>query len=266
MLLLRRFGWRSCWWRRTHVWQTGEGDAAHCLPRGARDHGPRPRGNVHPYVSVSLCLCVSVSLSLRLNLVPPAHTARAHAASPRNADDRFLPGWQNGATPTEGGTQCTCADGLPTVAPFTPPAEDAAAVDVDAGECWTDSGMNYNNHAHTITTKPATTPAACCDICSTTTGCKFWTHLGPTCWLKNSTVGRTKLSGAVSGGSGTKPHFPPPSHSTTEGPECDQGLRAGGGGQPCLWWSQGCSIGECLASVASACACLSCRVPAASHL
>lgn len=25
--------------------------------------------------------------------------------------------------------------------------------------------------------------------------------------------------------------------------ECDQGLRAGGGGQPCLWFSQGCSIG-----------------------
>ena len=24
---------------------------------------------------------------------------------------------------------------------------------------------------------------------------------------------------------------------------CDQGVRAGGGGQPCLWWSQGCSIG-----------------------
>ena len=24
---------------------------------------------------------------------------------------------------------------------------------------------------------------------------------------------------------------------------CDQGLRAGGGGQPCLWFSQGCSIG-----------------------
>ena len=27
------------------------------------------------------------------------------------------------------------------------------------------------------------------------------------------------------------------------GPACEQGLRAGGGGQPCLWWSQGCSIG-----------------------
>ena len=27
------------------------------------------------------------------------------------------------------------------------------------------------------------------------------------------------------------------------GAPCDQGLRANGGGQPCLWWSQGCSIG-----------------------
>ena len=26
--------------------------------------------------------------------------------------------------------------------------------------------------------------------------------------------------------------------------QCDMGVRAkGGGGQPCLWWSQGCSIG-----------------------
>eukprot|EP01052_Picozoa_sp_SAG31_P042765 SAG31_NODE_6895_length_1858_cov_1.828880_1_plen_188_part_00 len=51
-------------------------------------------------------------------------------------------------------------------------------------------------------------------------------------------------------GVGAKPaHFPPPSRGGgAHGQECDQGLRAGGGGQPCLWWSQGCSIGcaECV--------------------
>lgn len=34
----------------------------------------------------------------------------------------------------------------------------------------------------------------------------------------------------------------PPRHPAKTA-ECDQGLRVNGGGQPCLWWSQGCSIG-----------------------
>ena len=59
---------------------------------------------------------------------------------------------------------------------------------------------------------------------------------------------------AVSGGSGAKPKLPPVTphgDGHGKGKQCDQGLRAGGGGQPCLWWSQGCSIGcaECATDI-----------------
>ena len=102
--------------------------------------------------------------------------------------------------------------------------------------------MNYNSHAHNIMDKPGATPEVCCSLCEKTPGCKFWTHLAHTCYLKNSTTGRSHLAGAVSGGSGAKPALPHPGQSVSSG-ECDQGLRTNGGGQPCLWWSQGCSIG-----------------------
>lgn len=132
-----------------------------------------------------------------------------------------------------------CANGLPTV---SPPKEPVAQV--DAGACWSDAGVNYDSHAHNIMDRPGKTPAVCCSLCTDTPGCKFWTHLADTCYLKNATVGRIHLAGATSGGSGTKPPLPPPpapGHKAS--PECDQGLRVNGGGQPCLWWSQGCSIG-----------------------
>jgi len=178
----------------------------------------------------------------------------------RNANDRDLPAFTGGKSPD---TPCTCAqrllpapscpprelgacrlmcshsccchlvnrcaNGLPTV---SPPKEPVAQI--DAGTCWSDAGMNYNSHPHNIVDKPGATPSACCSLCAETPGCKFWTHLGQTCYLKNSTAGRTHLAGAVSGGSGAKPPLPsPPSpHGRgATGGECDQGLRVNGGGQ-----------------------------------
>eukprot|EP01045_Picozoa_sp_COSAG04_P008730 COSAG04_NODE_491_length_13463_cov_5.877432_1_plen_336_part_10 len=161
------------------------------------------------------------------------------AASPRNANDRFLADFENGASPA---TPCTCADGYEKIAPYHPaePAEQ-----VEAGTCWTDVGYNYNNHPHEIAEKKGKDPAACCELCSQTAGCKFFTYLNGGCYLKSSDAGRTPLHGAISGGSGAKPKLPPAAPHQPKHPpaQCDQGLRVGGGGQPCLWWSQGCSIG-----------------------
>lgn len=102
--------------------------------------------------------------------------------------------------------------------------------------------MNYDSHAHNIKTLSSPSAAACCATCSETRGCQAYTFVSKTCFIKNSTTGRSPLSGATSGGVGIKPVFPSQPHTGAKG-ECDQGLRSNGGGQPCLWWSQGCSIG-----------------------
>ena len=175
-------------------------------------------------------------------------TAEAHAGlfipTARNANDRDLPDYVDGRAPQPGATQCTCADGLPNVSPWKPPPAD---VEVEAGGCWSDPGMNYNSHAHNIGTVKAKTASACCATCSELDGCKFFTWLHGTCWLKNATAGRVHLAGASSGGVGAKPPLPAPGggggNHNNDGQPCDQGLRVNGGGQPCLWWSQGCSIG-----------------------
>ena len=57
------------------------------------------------------------------------------------------------------------------------------------------------------------------------------------CAALGGTTGRSTMHGATSGGIGPKPNFP------QKGGGCDQGIRLGAGGQPCMWWSQGCSIG-----------------------
>ena len=65
-----------------------------------------------------------------------AATAHAHAGvfipPARNADDRFLPAFQNGKSPA---TPCTCANGLPTVSPPKHPES-------KNGEC--DMGLRSN--------------------------------------------------------------------------------------------------------------------------
>jgi len=141
----------------------------------------------------------------------------------RNAIERNLPDFQNGRSPD---TPCTCANGLDK------PHEEM----LTEGQCFLDPGMNYNSHANNIKTVAASSTSACCDLCSSTEGCKFWTLSSGHCYMKNATTGRSELHGATSGGLGAKPHFP------TDG-GCDQGVRVGAGGQPCMWWSQACSIG-----------------------
>ena len=78
----------------------------------------------------------------------------------------------------------------------------------------------------------------CCGLCRNSAGCKAWTHRDSTCWLKNDTAGRVAAADCVSGGA---------VHGGAARPwqaGCDLGARrAGGAGQSCLWWSQGCSIG-----------------------
>eukprot|EP00036_Acanthoecidae_sp_10tr_P012007 CAMPEP_0182917744 /NCGR_PEP_ID=MMETSP0105_2-20130417/1687_1 /TAXON_ID=81532 ORGANISM="Acanthoeca-like sp., Strain 10tr" /NCGR_SAMPLE_ID=MMETSP0105_2 /ASSEMBLY_ACC=CAM_ASM_000205 /LENGTH=475 /DNA_ID=CAMNT_0025054763 /DNA_START=27 /DNA_END=1454 /DNA_ORIENTATION=+ len=154
----------------------------------------------------------------------------------RNAIDRSLPQFTGGKSPD---TPCTCANGFPTVHPPRPT--------VGSAQCWTDPGMNYNSHPDNLAIKKAESVDVCCDLCSATTNCSFFTFLkSGTCYLKAADVGRTALGDAISGGVGTKPNFPNPPNPATKG-ECDTGNRWGGDGQPCLWWSQGCSIGckEC---------------------
>ena len=171
--------------------------------------------------------------------------AQAHAGlyipTARNAEDRDLPMFSGGKSPS---TPCTCANGLTKVSPPKAGPVMADAAGVEATGCWSDLGMNYNSHAHQIKVLSAPTAAACCASCSEHSGCKFFTYVtaAKSCYLKNSTAGRSHMGGAVSGGSGTKPSLPPISPAD-HGKECDMGLRVNGGGQPCLWWSQGCSIG-----------------------
>ena len=78
------------------------------------------------------------------------------------------------------------------------------------------------------------------------------------CYLKNSTAGRSPLTGAVSGGVGKMPPLPP----LNKPGECDQGLRVNGGGQPCLWWSQvrwaGYIAGSGAVAVLLPCCCPAC--------
>jgi hypothetical protein len=155
-----------------------------------------------------------------------------------------------------------------------PPREVAKAVQqMEASGCWSDPGMNYNSHAHQMEWAKAPTVSACCAKCGETHGCVAFTYLtgNKECLLKNSTTGRSHLAGAISGGPGTKPALPPVApHGRPSQGACDQvcyccpwvaglcwksapltmrggwgsqGVRVNGGGQPCLWWSQGCSIG-----------------------
>lgn len=177
-----------------------------------------------------------------MNLAVLAGTILGHTAlfspTPRNSVDRFLPQFEHGQSPD---TPCTCANGLPSVAPYKPPP----TTDAGQGRCWRDpvEGINYNNHQHNIAREPAGSFDTCCELCTSTTGCTAVTFVSHECFLKNSTVGRTPLAGAISGGVGKMPPLPPlpPRPPHTQG--CDQGLRINGGGQPCLWWSQACSIG-----------------------
>lgn len=181
-------------------------------------------------------------------------TVEAHSGlyipTARNANDRDLPGFENGAAPTPGATQCTCGDGLSKHAPL-PPLD---AEETDTGVCWGDLGMNYNSHPHQMKVIKAADASACCVTCSETVGCKFFTYLkrSQSCYLKNATTGRSHLAGAVSGGTGTKPPLPAPGggHGNNNGQPCDMGLRAAAG-QNCLWWNQGCSIGcaECATDI-----------------
>eukprot|EP01048_Picozoa_sp_COSAG05_P032394 COSAG05_NODE_12389_length_470_cov_0.606469_1_plen_127_part_01 len=114
-------------------------------------------------------------------------TAHAHAGlfipPARNADDRFLPAFQDGKSPD---TPCTCANGLPTV---SPPKH--AEESVEVGACWTDPGMNYNSHAHNLKVVSHTpSAAACCATCSETDGCKFftWVSSDKMCFIDTATT------------------------------------------------------------------------------
>jgi len=110
-----------------------------------------------------------------------------------------------------------------------------------AGQCYADKGVNYNNHPHNMRVVSSATVGDCCDACHKLEGCTAFTFDKTTCWLKNSTAGRVHMAGAVSGGIGPKPPMPPVPPPARH--QCDQGIRESAGGQPCLWWSQGCSIG-----------------------
>ena len=104
--------------------------------------------------------------------------------------------------------------------------------------------MNYDSHANNIKVVPNQSgPEACCELCGDRSGCTAFTFFTGSCYLKNSTFGRAHLHGAISGGVGTPPALPPAPPPASKGVMCNQGLRVNGGGQPCLWWSQGCSIG-----------------------
>lgn len=157
----------------------------------------------------------------------------------RNAIERTLPDYQDGRSQS---TPCTCANGYENQHPKKGLLFDAAIEQQRDGPedaCFTDKGMNYNSHAHNIDTVHTSDSSACCDLCAGTDGCKFftWTSEEGSCYLKNATTGRSTMHGATSGGIGPKPNFP------QKGGGCDQGIRLGAGGQPCMWWSQGCSIG-----------------------
>ena len=158
-----------------------------------------------------------------------SHTALVWPVS-RNAMDRHLPQFEGGKSPD---TPCTCSNGYENEYPAH------QRTTVSSGACWADVGFNYNNHEHNIKTVGANSTAECCSLCNQLTNCSFYTLFEGHCYLKSSDVGRVELSGAVSGGTGARPPLPP----TPDG-RCDGGVRAeGGSGQPCLWWSQGCSIG-----------------------
>ena len=132
-------------------------------------------------------------------------------------------------------TACTCANGLLD--------KDVTTVQGGSGEtCWTDEGHNYNNHTDNIAivTNGMNTTGECCSACSAHPECKFFTFYEGRCYLKKSDYGRSPLRDAVSGGFGTKPSsWPGSGGGPVPGGGCDQGIREGAGGQPCLWWSQG---------------------------
>ena len=64
----------------------------------------------------------------------------------RNSNDRFLPDFQGGKSPD---TPCTCANGYDKQYP-----SNGTAATTTAGTCWTDKGMNYNDHAHNMKVFP----------------------------------------------------------------------------------------------------------------
>ena len=88
-----------------------------------------------------------------------------------------------------------------------------------------------NDHQHNIATAPAGSFDACCELCTSTAGCTVVTFVSRKCYLKNATVGRTPLAGAVSGGVGKMPPLPPLPPRPPPAQGCDQGLRINGGGQ-----------------------------------
>lgn len=126
---------------------------------------------------------------------------------------------------------CTCANGLEKE---YPPRIEAEPVGSSA-QCWSDPGFNYDSHPDNVKeVSNVATVGDCCDLCDTTPNCSFFTYTAEhQCFLKRSAAGRQPLKGGISGGTGVRPPRPP----TLQG--CDQGVRVGGGGQPCLWWSQG---------------------------
>lgn len=172
----------------------------------------------------SLRACV-LALSLACT---GAHTALVSPVS-RNAMDRSLPQFAGGKAPA---VPCTCANGYEKEHPAMPAGS-------ASGACWTDAGFNYNSFEHNLARVPGNSTSACCALCSALSNCSFFTLYQSNCYLKSAAAGRTPQTGAISGGTGARPPLPP----TPDG-RCDGGVRAeGGAGQPCLWWSQGCSIG-----------------------
>jgi hypothetical protein len=175
------------------------------------------------------------SLLLIFMLLLPCINAHAGMVFPtsRNSIDRSLPDFEGGKSPN---TPCTCANGYENEYPAT------NSTSLADSTCWKDEGVNYNSHAYNLRVVKANSSDECCDLCKQPQDpqCTFFTWTTSNeCYLKSSSTGRTPLSGAISGGTGVKPPFPPKKDG-----QCKLGVRKDGGeGQPCLWWSQGCSIG-----------------------
>lgn len=144
--------------------------------------------------------------------------------------------------------------------PSGPPSPPSPSPSPSPGVCDTNPGQNNNGQNLETTARSASSPSACCDLCSQASGCVGYTHVTGKneCWLKSALGGLTSDSYVNSGSVKVPPPTPgpPPPAPTPSPPSPSPSGCPGGSLEACIGacpTSPAAAFGVCVSECTARC-------------